>query len=80
VYGARRLELPRRIRADLAALVGIFAIATTTALLNGALEGPYMSLFFWLPLGLLIVIPSLYSRAAGARERAVKWGPRGRME
>jgi hypothetical protein len=67
VLRARRRGLAPRDGADLVALAGVFAFTCAIAFLNAALEGPYMSLFFWLPLGLLLVIPKLSERGPDAR-------------
>jgi hypothetical protein len=70
--GARRRGLPRRDEADLVSVAALFAFAATIAFLNAALEGPYMSLFFWLPLGLLLVIPKLHELQGGHRRAAAE--------
>jgi hypothetical protein len=53
------------IRAAYVGLVAIFVFVFVIANLNVALEGPYMAIFFWSLLGLLIAWPQLYPGARG---------------
>ena len=59
VLAARKRALPPRDAADLVGMAAVFAFSASIAFLNAALEGPYMALFFWFPLGLLLVMPKL---------------------
>jgi len=45
--------------ADLAALLALFAFICVVAFLNVALEGPYMAMFFWTVVGLMLALPVL---------------------
>ena len=46
-------------RARLVTVIGIFVAAAALAFFSDALKGPYLAMFFWLPLGLLLVWPTL---------------------
>jgi O-antigen ligase len=53
----------RQLRAtrtpDLVALLALFAFICVVAFLNVALEGPYMAMFFWTVVGLMLTLPVL---------------------
>ncbi|MBA2615614.1 MAG: O-antigen ligase family protein, partial [Actinobacteria bacterium] len=63
----RGLRLAFQVRASerawLAALVSLLAFIVLIACFNVALEGPYMSMFFWTALALLLVLPGLHPKA-----------------
>ena len=46
-------------RSRLVTMIGIFVAAAALAFFSDALKGPYLAMFFWLPLGLLLVWPTL---------------------
>jgi hypothetical protein len=56
-------------RATLVGLLALFAFAVVVASFNVALEGPYMSVFFWTILALLLILPVLATRGSPAAER-----------
>jgi O-Antigen ligase len=53
----RRQDHDTQLIAAEIGLIGIFAFASAIASLNVALEGPYMGVYFWTVLGLLLVVP-----------------------
>lgn len=55
----RRSDLLPEDRAIVAGVVAIFVFIGVTAGLSVALEGPYMGIFFWSALALLLALPSL---------------------
>jgi O-antigen ligase len=63
VSSLRRENTPA-IRAAHVGLVAIFVFVVVTAGLNVALEGPYMAIFFWSALGLLLTWPQLHATTA----------------
>ena len=48
---------------ELAALLALFAFICVVAFLNVALEGPYMAMFFWTVVGLMLALPVLLGAA-----------------
>jgi hypothetical protein len=54
-----RKPLPQTERVAFVAVASVFAFVVVIANLNVALEGPYMSMFFWTLLALLLIIPKL---------------------
>lgn len=62
------LELDDRVA--LTTLVAMVAGATMTSSFNEALTGPFIALFFWIPLGLLLVWPATRTRTGEAPAKA----------
>ncbi len=50
-------------RPPLVALLALFTFISVVAALNVALEGPYMAMFFWTVLGLMLTLPRVLRRA-----------------
>jgi hypothetical protein len=75
---AALVRLVRRLRAgpppderiQLVTLACLFTFIAVTASFSGALEGPFMGIFFWIVLGLLLVLPRLAEPATDARTAA----------
>jgi hypothetical protein len=53
---------PQSERPPLVALLALAAFICAIAFLNVALEGPYMAMFFWTVLGLMLVLPTFSGR------------------
>ena len=62
-----RPQTEERVR--LVALSCMFVFMGVAASLSGALEGPFMGIFFWIVLGLLLVLPRLTEAPDGATDR-----------
>jgi MFS family permease len=58
----RSPDAPPRERAMFIGLTALFVFTTVVCALNVALEGPFMGLFFWTVLGLLLVAPKLLGK------------------
>ena len=56
-------EQRRAQRATMAQVIVVFVFVSAVASFNVALEAPQMGLFFWLPLGLLFVLPKVWSQS-----------------
>ncbi len=56
----RQTGVPSRERTTLVALIAMLVFASVVAALNVALEGPFIGIFFWAVLGLLLILPKLY--------------------
>lgn len=72
VWRAFRGELGAEDRVTLTTLAAMVAAATVTASFNEALTGPFIGLFFWIPLAMLLLWPSVRGGEgeAGAGDRA----------
>ena len=66
----RDTESRSQERATIVGLVALLLFITGIASLNVSLEGPFMGIFFWTVLGLLLVIPKLYGRPPGSAPRS----------
>lgn len=55
----RSSAAPQEARVFMSALASLFVFITVIAFFNVALEGPYMAIFFWTILALLIALPKL---------------------
>ena len=60
VRGLRSPRLSRLERATLLATAAIFAFVVVTSAFWVALEGPFMGIFFWVFLGLMLTLPTLF--------------------
>src|SRR5262249_48365419 len=80
--GRRLHEQPaREERSRLVGLTAVFAFAVVVASFNVALEGPYMSMFFWTILGLLLIAQNAErAKAARAPAEAASLPTRGRPQ
>jgi hypothetical protein len=58
IRARRRWPVDAERRRDLIGIVACFVFAAVVASFNVALEGPYMSMFFWTLLGLIFVLPA----------------------
>lgn len=67
VRAARGREIGSDDRAMVLALVGLLASACATVGFNDALKGPYISIYVWVPLALLLVAPSVLIRTSSRR-------------
>jgi O-Antigen ligase len=63
--GVQAADAEARVR--IATFAGVFVFSFVIANLNVALEGPYMGIFFWTTLALLLVAPQLDRSEGGAR-------------
>jgi hypothetical protein len=63
-------DAPTEERATLVALAAMLVFTTGVAAINVSLEGPFMGIFFWTILGLLLVLPKLYGTPGSAPPRS----------
>jgi hypothetical protein len=65
----RSSDAPSGERATIVGLAAMLVFTTGIAAINVSLEGPFMGIFFWTILGLLLVVPKLYGTPPRAAPR-----------